>query len=178
MIITIEPVNLEPVLSALSRIPGGIERAARSAIRRTLKGGRKDAGTLTRRRYTLPAGVVTRSLSIKVSGMSGEMRSRGGRNPLEKAKTNPKGRIRTRGRYIRAEVVRGQGGILPKAFRPHGAAIYERVGRTRYPIQRLTTVSAPGMVSHPSISEPIANKMSQRFSVNFLHEAAAVLGGF
>lgn len=176
--ITIEPVNIEPVIAALSRIPGGIERAARSAIRRTLRGGRKDAGTLTRRRYTLPAGVVTSSLSVKVSGLSGEMRSRGGRNPLEKAKTNPKGRIRTRGRYIRAEVVRGQGGVIPKAFRPYGAGIFAREGRSRYPIRRLSTVSAPGMVSHPSVSEPIINKMSQRFSVNFLHEAAAVLGGY
>ena len=174
--ITIEPVNLEPVISALSRIPGGVERAARSAIRRTLKGGRKDAGTLTRRRYTLPAGIVTRSLSIKVSGMSGEMVSRGGRNPLEKAKTNPKGRIRTRGRYIRAEVVKGQGGTIPKAFRPYGAGIYEREGAARYPIRRLTTVSAPGMVSHPTVSEPVINKMSERFAVNFLHETAFILG--
>lgn len=171
-------MNLGPVIEALARIPGGIGRAARNAIRRTLKGGRKDAGTLAKRRYTLPAGIVTKSLSVKVSGMSGEMRSRGGRNPLEKAKTKPKGRIRTRGRYIRAEVVRGQGGELPNAFRPYGAAIYAREGRPRYPIKRLTTVSAPGMVSHPSVSEPVVSKMEQRFSVNFLHEAAAVLGGF
>lgn len=173
--ITIEPINLEPVIAALARVPGGIERAARNSIRRTLKGGRKDAGTLTRRRYTLPAGIVTGSLSIKVSGMSGEMRSRGERNPLEKAQTNPKGRIKRRGRYIRAEVVRGQGGILPKAFRINGAAIFERVGGSRYPIQRLKTVAAPQMVGHPSISEPIADKMAQRFSINFLHEAAHIL---
>ena len=103
------------------------------------------------------------------------MRSRGERNPLEKAQTNPKGRIKRRGRYIRAEVVRGQGGILPKAFRINGAAIFERVGGSRYPIQRLKTVAAPQMVGHPSISEPIADKMAQRFSINFLHEAAHIL---
>lgn len=173
--ITIEPVNLEPAINLLSRIPGGLETATRRALRRTLKGGRKSAGTLTRRRYTLPAGIVTRSLSIKISGFSGEMRSRGGRNPLEKAKTNPKKRITRRGRYIRAEVVRGQGGTLPKAFRGYGPAIYQRVGSSRYPIMRLTTVAAPQMVGHESIAEPIAEKMTQRFSIDFLHEASYIL---
>lgn len=174
--ITIEPVNIEPAINLLSRIPGGIEKATRRALKRTLKGGRRYAGTLARRRYTLPAGIVTRSLSVKVSGFSGELRSRGGRNPLEKAKVNPKGRIRGRGRYIRAEVVRGQGDFLPKAFRPSGTAIFERVGRSRYPIMRLKTVAAPQMVGHPSISEPVADRLAQRFSIEFLHEASYILG--
>lgn len=173
--ITIEPVNIEPTINLLSRIPGGVELAARRALRRTLKGGRRTAGTLTRRRYTLPAGIVTRSLTVKISGFSGELASRGSRTPLEKAKVNPKKRITRRGRYIRAEVVRGQGGILPKAFRGYGSAIYERVGSSRYPIMRLTTVAAPQMVGHPSISEPILDKMAQRFSIDFLHEAAFIL---
>lgn len=176
--ITIEPVNLEPVLAALARLPGGLKKAVGRSIRRTMAGGRKDAGTLTRRRYTLPAGIVTRSLSVKVGGFSGEMTSRGGRNPIDKAKVTPKGAIRTRGRYFRATVVRGQGGTIPGAFRMKyhpGNGLFVRTGRPRLPIKKLTTVSAPGMVSHPTVSNPIAEKMAQRFSVNFLHEAAFIL---
>lgn len=175
----VEPVNVEQVFRGLAHIPNGIERAAKSAIRRTLKGARKDAGTLTRRRYTLPAGIVTKSLKISAGGLSGEMTSKGSRNPLEKAKTNPKGRIKQRGKYIRAVVVRGQGGIIKKAFRKSGgSSIFERVGAKRFPIKKLKTVSAPGMVSHPEISTPIQNKIEERIGINLLHEAAAILGGF
>lgn len=177
--ISAEPINLETVLRGIAHIPGGMERAAKNAIRRTLRGARKDAGTLARQRYTLPAGIVTKSLKISVGGMSGEMTSKGGRNPLEKAKTNPKGRIKQRGKYIRAEVVRGQGGLIKKAFRKSGGnSIFERVGASRYPIRKLKTVSAPGMVSHPSVSTPVQNKIEHRLGINLLHEASAILGGF
>lgn len=177
--ISAEPVNIEQVARGIAHIPGAIERAAKNAIRRTLRGARKDAGTLAKKRYTLPAGIVTRSLSIKVSGFSGEMTSKGFRNPLEKAKTNPKGRIKQRGKYIRAVVVRGQGGIIKRAFRKSGGtSIFERVGASRFPIRKLKTVSAPSMVSHPTVSIPVINKMEQRLGINFLHEASAILGGF
>ena len=174
---SIEPVNVEQVLRGISHIPGAVEKAAGRAINRTLRGARKDAGTLAKRRYTLPAGIVTRSLSIKASGLSGEMKSKGRRNPLEKAKVS--GGLN--GKRVRAIVVRGQGGIINRAFRQKyhpGNGLFVRTTKARLPIKKLTTVSAPGMISHPTVSTPVSNKIQQRLEINLLHEASAILGGF
>lgn len=174
--ISIEPVNAEQVLRGISHIPGAVEKAARRAVTRTLKGSRKEAATLARRRYTLPAGIITSSLSIRVNGLGGELKSKGRRNPLEKAKVS--GGVR---QPVRAVVVRGQGGIIKRAFRMKfhpDSGIFQRVGVKRLPIEKLSTVAAPQMVSHNEVSKPVQDNMQRRLSINLLHEASAILGGF
>ena len=177
--ISVEPVNTQEILRTVSHIPGAVEKATRRAITRTLKGARRDAGTFTKRRYTLPPSITSSSLLIKVSGMSGFMRSKGRRNPLEKAKVTPKSSNSRSS--IRAIVVRGQGGVIRRAFRkkfnPH-EGIFVRLTDSRFPIKKLTTVSAPGMVSHPTVANPIQNKIEQRISIELLHETSAILNGF
>lgn len=175
--ISAEPVNVEQALRGIAHIPGAVERASKNAVKRTLLGAKKDAGTFAKRRYTLPAGIVSRSLLIKVSGLSGQMVSKGSRNPLEKAKVS--GGLK--GKSVRAIVVRGQGGIINRAFRKkfHPAnGIFARLTASRFPIKKLKTVSAPGMVAHPTVSTPVINKMESRLSINLLHETSAILGGF
>jgi|GEM_PF-1522531 len=176
--ISVEPVNVEPILRSVAHIPGAVERAAHRAVSRTLKGAKREAGTLTKRRYTLPASIVSRSLMLKVSGLSGVMKSRGKRNPLEKAKVAPKNPSRSS--HIRAVVVRGQGGVIRKAFRKkfHPAeGIFVRLHDSRFPIKKLKTVSAPGMVSHPEVSTPILNKIEHRIGIELLHAASSILTG-
>ena len=175
----IEPVNLDEVARGLSGIPGAIQKVTKRAIAKTLRFAKKDAKILSKRRYTLPPSIVSKSLTLSNFGMSGELSSWGSRNPLEKAKVNPKKRITKRGKYIRAEVVRGQGDIIKKAFWSPtiGSGIYERLTENKFPLKRLKTVSAPQMLSHPSISTPIQNNIRENLSEIILAEAARVLGG-
>lgn len=175
--ISLDPVNVEPILRSISHIPGAIEKATRRAIKRTLAGAKQTAAQLARQRYTLPASIVRNSLELRVgSNFSGYLKSRGTRNPLDKAKTTPKSRITRRGKYIRAEVVRGQGDIIKKAFRKFGGgSVFERTGKNRFPIHKLKTVSAPQMVGHPSISKPVIAKIQNRLEINLLHEASFIL---
>lgn len=174
----IEPVNLDEVARGLSGIPGALQKVTKRAIAKTLRLAKKDAKNLSKHRYTLPPSIVSKSLTTVNSGMSGVMTSRGERNPLEKAKVNPKKRIERRGKYIRAEVVRGQGDIIQKAFyKRSGGRIYERLTAKRFPIKRLKTLSAPQMLSHPTISTPLQNNIQANLSEIILAEAARILGG-
>lgn len=173
------PKNLDKIIRVLSLIPGGLERAANSAIRRTLKGGRQDAGRKIAQRYTSPASLITKTILTKINGLTGEMTSKGSRNPIERFKINPKSRPRKMppgGVY--AQIVRGQGGNIRRAFLQKNGGVYERVGTSRFPLRRFYSPAAPQMLSVPPVSSFIVQKMEQRLGKNLEHEMNAVLGGF
>lgn len=173
------PRNLDKIIRALSLIPGGVERAGKSAVQRTLKGGRKDAGTKIKQRYTIPAGAVLSTIKTRLNGLHGEMGSNGSRNPMERFKINPKKRPRIMPPGgVHALIVRGQGGNIRRAFLQKNGGVYERVGRARYPLRRFYSPSAPGMLAVPPVSSFIVNKMEERLEKNLIHGMQAVLGGF
>ena len=158
MQINITPRSI-PTLRANSN---AILRAIQKSIRLTLKDTKSDAASGIKQRYTNPS-VGTRPLKIKVSGLTGELSSKGAANPLEKFKINPRKRLkRPPKRGVFAQVVRGQGGFIGRAFIYNGA-VFERIGKRRLPIRHLKTVSAPGMLKPPPISNLILGKIQQRF---------------
>lgn len=173
--LNIKPVNADVVSRALQYIPNGLESVVRKAIRKSLQAGKREAKSRATRRYTLPAGIVSRSLAVRTHTFSGEMTSKGKRNPIDLAKVKPNRRITARGVYPHAEVVRGQGGYLKNAFRGYGTPLMKRLTASRYPIAKVKTISAPGMVIHPAVSEPTFNKISQVFETEFLNIAGAML---
>lgn len=177
--IRIEPVNLENIVRQMSLMPQNVERAARSAVRRTLRGGRQDISRKIGQRYTIKVSAVTKTLRITSSGLSGEITSRGGRNPLEKFKTRPKRRPkRPPAGGVFAQVVKGQGGNLPHAFLQRSGGVYERVGKKRFPIRRIKGPSAPGMLGNAVVAPDIQAKLAERLGINFAHEANAFLAGY
>ena len=111
------PRNIEPILRVLRTIPGGVEKAGADAVRRTIRGGRKDAAQKIKERYTIPYGIVMRTLKTRSSGLHGEMGSSGSRNPMEKFKITPKNRPRIMPPGgVFAEILRGGGGNIRRAF--------------------------------------------------------------
>lgn len=173
------PPDLEAKIQRLSMTPGALERAAKRAVGRTLRGGKKDAGTKVKQRYTINAGEVIRTIKLKQSGLNGEMTSRGSRNPLKKFNLRPRKRPRKMpagGVFV--QNVRGQGGNLLHAFLQKSGNVYERVGRPRFPIRHLKGPSAPGMLGNPHVGPHIENKMFQRLQINLDHAVNAILGGF
>ena len=154
---------------------GKLRRALRSAVMRTLKGAKRDAGQKVKQRYTIASGKVTSSIKLKCSGLSGSMTSSGGRNPLPNFILRPKSRPkRPPAGGVYAQVVRGQGGQIQHAFIQRNGQPYERTTPRRFPIKRLTTVSNPGMLSNPHVAPFIVRKMEERIGVNVSHEVAAI----
>mgnify|MGYP003571271022 CR=1 FL=1 len=160
----------------MSRIPGAVQKAVKSSARKTLQSARREAVSKVKARYTSPTSIFTGSLSVKSSASGGAIKSTGSRNPLEKFKATPSGRITQRGRYIKAEVVRGQGGTLPKAFRKSsGASVFERLGANRFPIKKLKSVGAPSMLNVPQVREPVMQKIETEFPKHFLSAVSQML---
>ena len=174
--ITITVEGVEPLLMALSRIPGAIEKASRTAVRDALKGARQDVARKVAERYTISPGAITSTIKTRATGgLNGELKSKGAVNPLQKFKhTLPS---RRRGEYIYIEVVRGQGGVLKKAFQGKGS-ILERLTSARYPLRGIAGPSAPGMLSTPEVSEVIMDGMERRIGAKLERAANAILGGY
>ncbi len=166
-------VNLESAVAALGRIPPQAQKALKKASRKTLQLAKREAVAKVKARYTSPISLFTSSLQLKARATGGELISKGAKNPLYKFKTAPKGRITTRGRYIHAEVVRGQGGTLKKAFRmSSGPNIFERIGASRKPIKKLYSVAAPSMLNVPEVREPVMQKIETQFPIEFINNLA------
>ena len=173
------PPDLESKIQRLAMTPGALEKAAKRAVGRTLRGGKKDAGTKVKQRYTIKAGEVIRTIKLAQHGLSGEMTSKGRKNPLPKFITRPRKRPRKMpAGGVFAQNIRGQGGNLLHAFLQKSGNVYERVGRSRFPIRHLKGPSAPGMLGNPHVGPHIENKMFQRLQVNLDHAIGAILGGF
>ena len=76
-----------------------------------------------------------------------------------------------------AQNVRGQGGQILHAFLQRSGGVYERVGRSRFPIRQLKGPSAPGMLGNPVVGPFIEAKMATRLGINLEHELSAAMGG-
>lgn len=171
--------GLDEAVALLSKSPSGLDRAIRSAVRRTLRGAKKDAGSKVKQRYTINAGEVIRTIRLSQSGFSGSMTSSGPRNQLKKFNIRPRSRPRKMPPGgVFAQVVRGQGGTIRRAFLQRSGGVYERVGQSRFPIRQLKTVAAPQMLSNQHVGPFIEARMFERLGINLEHEIGAVLGGF
>ena len=176
--IRITTTGIEAAIAALSKSPSGLDRAIRSAVRRTLRGAKKDAGSKVKQRYTINAGEVIRTIRLSQSGYSGSMTSSGARNPLRKFNIRPRSRPRKMPPGgVFAQNVRGQGGMIHRAFLQRSGGVYERVGNPRFPIRQLKGPSAPGMLGNPVVGPFIEAKMYQRLGINLEHELSAAMGG-
>ena len=177
---TITNHGLDEAIDRLKNVDEGkLRRAIRSAVLRTLRGARRDAGTKIKQRYTIAAGRVTRTIKLRAMGLGGEMSSSGSRNKLSNFVLRPRSRPkRMPAGGVFVMNVRGQGGNIRHAFLQRNGEPYERTTRKRFPIRRLSGPSAPGMLSNPHVAPFIVARMEERLGVNLEHEIGAVLGGW
>lgn len=173
---TITPNGLDEAIQRLSQADESkLRRALRSAVMRTLRGARQDAGRKIAQRYTIAAGKVTKTIKLSAMGLSGEMKSKGSLNPLKWFVVRPRSRPKKMppgGVFVMN--VRGQGGFLRRAFLGHSGAVLEREGQPRYPIKARMGPSSPGMLSSPHVAPFIVRKMEERLGINIEHEVVAL----
>lgn len=173
------PPNLQSMINRISVIPGALEKAGKRAVKRTLVGGKRDARAKIAQRYTIAVGKVTSRLKIKQNGLSGEMSATGRRQTLKNFIIRPSKRQNPGPPGgVFAQVVKGQGGYIRRAFINKDGNVFEREGRPRYPIRILTGPSVPGMLSNAHVGPYIENKMFERLEINLTHEINAIIGGF
>ena len=145
---------------------GDVEKAIRKALRESLKQLKKDAAAKMRQRYTAPA-IGTKPLKLRVAGLRGTLSTQGPRTPLNRFKTQPKGRLKKPpASGIFASVVRGQGDYLRSAFYAR-KVIFQRTSKT---IEKLFTVSPPGMLSNRPVYSDVIKKLQVNFDKNLSKE--------
>lgn len=168
MIISIEPAETD-VLNQLRYMPDVLKKVAGRAVRQSINAGKSTAKSGAKKRYTLSSKILSRSMKSRVSGTRGVIKISGGRNLIGE------GIVKNTAHGIFAIIVRGQGGEINRAFqKKYQGGWWRRVGKPRFPIKRLKTVSAPGMASHPTVSTPTINKMAEILNREILAGMAAL----
>ncbi len=184
--IEIQAPDLERAERLLAGMPGAVQKATKTAIAKSIRGAKKDAVQKVRERYTIKSRQVTKTMSIRYNGMSATLSSRGRVNDLSYFKTKP-GRIPKRrprkGKYLWAQVVKGQGGTIAHAFlakmKSGHVGVFRRTdGNASLPISKLSGPSTPQMLESPTVRQFIEEKTKERLSTNLEHEVNAFLMGY
>ena len=166
--ITVQTAGLNTAVSTLANLSPDLQKKAKRAVKKTLTQAKKDAVDQVLERFTIQKPRITRTLRIKVSDLQGDLISSGKANPLSKFNTSPKGRIRLRGKYITAEVIRGQSRIIRTIWRKSkGESIFERLGKSRLPYKIKRSYTTPEMLNYSSVTEKVLEFMQRRFEENF-----------
>lgn len=178
--------ELQQAIGLLQHIPGAAQKAARTAMRKSINGAKTDAKNKVRERYTIKPKYVTRTLRARVEGMSAVLSSRGPVNDLayftHRPKNVPKRRPKV-GNYTWVQVVKGQGGTIAHAFLArmksgHVGIMRRTNGNDSLPIEKLNAPSTPQMLGHPSIVKFMEERIRERFDKNMEHEVNAFLMGY
>ena len=184
MTIEIREEQFERAKLVLSNVPKGIERAMASAINRAAQSGRTEAVKKVRERYIVKASTVREPLKIERASSSSPiatLRAVGSVIPLSKFKIRPSKPTPGKSTPVTATVIKGKGGIIPKAFvarMPAGhVGVYRRKGRPRLPIMELYGPSAPQMIGNEEVMRALEEKAQQTLDERMEHEISRLLEG-
>lgn len=189
--IEIDASALHDAAKLLDGIPGAAKKAAKTAVRKTVRGARKDAVAKVKERYTIKGPYITRTLgfSFSAGGLTGSFRSSGRVNDLAYFKHNPQSvpkRRPPKGKYLYSQVVKGEGGTIAHAFlarmKSGHVGVFRREGHgasnASLPIEKMAGPSTPQMLGSPSVAAFIQKKMEERLARNMEHEVNAFLMGY
>lgn len=189
--IEIDASALDRASRLLAGMPGAAEKAAKTAVRKTVRGARKDAVAKVKERYTIKPTYITRTLgfSFSVGGLTGAFKSSGRVNDLAYFKHNPESVPRRRppkGKYLYSQVVKGEGGTIAHAFlakmRSGHVGVFQREGHgasnASLPIEKMAGPSTPQMLGSPTVAEFIQQRMEEQLERNIGHEINAFLMGY
>lgn len=165
--------GVEEASAALERYNlQNLHNRLRTAVRNTLRAGKDELKTRIQARYTAKNPMSLGKTKTTASALNGSLQVGGGRNQLKKFIIRPSSRPRKMPPGgVFANVVRGQGGMIRRAFLQRSGGVFERVGTSRFPIKQLKTVSLPGMASR--VGEHVESRMAERLGI----EISAAIGG-
>lgn len=189
--IEIDPSALTKAEAMLKDIPGAAQKAAKTAIKKTMKGAQQAAIKKVRERYTIKPAYIKPTITT-ISGENGMIagfKSRGRVNDLSYFKHTPASVPKKRpeaGKYLFSQVIKGEGGTIAHAFLARMSSghvgVFQRMGHgasnESLPIEKMAGPSTPQMLGSPTVSDFVQQNMEERLDVNIDHEINAFLMGY
>ena len=183
-IVRISEANANTVERAnklLAGIPGGIYKASYAALRRAGDQAKTKAGQFAAAEYTINKGDFMCNVTSKTGDAGGVASLRimyaGNVLPLLTFRTrySRSGRLQT-------QVMRSGGtAVLEHAFagRVFGpTAVFERVGKDRFPVQQLFGPSTAHMMRNEHVIEQMDETIQEAFGQRMEHEITRLLNGW
>lgn len=163
----------------LTRIKNGVPKVLVPAINRALASGKTVVKREIREDYTIKAKDIPATVQRASYGnLTGSITISQGMLPLEKFNVRPRGVQRRKvKRPIFAQVKKGGGGFIPHAFFIPSGGPYSRIGPERFPIYKLSTISAAIMATQPAVGPAVNKKMGDTLDKRIDHELKRVLAG-
>lgn len=164
---------IERANKILANVPGGVNKAIVSASKRAGDQGKTKAGNFAAAKYTVSKGTFMSNVSVNLQISDGfTLTFRGGVIPLKRFMARDQ---RPNGVY--ASVKRGSGGRLSHAFTGPGAHFYERVGKSRLPIEKKFGPSAAHMMQNDEVIEQMDKVITETFEKRMEVEINRILAG-
>lgn len=176
--------TLARAAKVLGGLGGSVVRdACHSAMQRAAQTSSTKAGQFAASRYTINKGTFMSNVDVKIKTQGGQggiagvnVEFRGGVIPLLDYKTRygRDGRVHT-------SVKRGSGGTINRAFVTGyfgRLGVFERVGKSRFPIEGKYGPSTAHMMQDEQVSEQMADTMEEVFDKRIEHEISWRLGKF
>lgn len=183
-------VNLGGVYTALEQLQSDIrERAAVSAVNKTLAKSRTNMARAIAREFVLTYGFVADRLSIQkakfvggkaviagaLDGSNGKKRSANLIAFVEKSVTLAQAKKRAKAGtldQLHFQIKRGGGKVvIPGAFIANkGRTVFIREGKARLPIKALSTIGVPQMFNTKRLNKIVVDAMREDFPDIFAHE--------
>lgn len=176
--------SLERVNKILANVPGGVFKAASSALKRAGDTAKTRAGQFAAAEYTIAKGDFMRNVNTKsrINGGAGGLLSMsisfGGKVlPLLTFNTTY-----TRDGTIQTQVKRNGGAAtLEHAFVAHifgPTAVFERVGAPRFPVEQKFGPSTGHMMRNEEVIEKMDETIRETYEARIEHEILRVLNGW
>lgn len=184
--ITLDAEHIERAELLLKNIPGGIDKAVVRAINRSVDRAQTATVKKVRDRYYIKAGDVRKTIKVKKANYSDQIaiiRSTGSPVALSKFKITPSKPPQKRTKKpVRARVVKGEGGELKRrAFvakmKSGHIGVFERAGKSRYPINQFYGPSVPQMLGHKSVVTYVKERAKEQLVSRLDHEIERLLRG-
>lgn len=154
-------VDNRAALAALNAInPARIRSRLQGAVRKTLDDAKSFATQKLNARYVRPD-FATSNMKLKVAGLNGSLSVSDKRHGLTQFVVNPNTRPPNNpvgGLHVK--VRRADNETLPHAFIGRGQA-FERVGKNRLPLRRLTGPSGSQMLGSKHIAPQVESRIAQ-----------------
>lgn len=176
--------TVERANKLLAGIPGGIWKASYAALRRAGDQAKTKAGQFAAAEYTINKGDFMRNVTSKtsISGDSGGVASlkimyAGNVLPLLTFNTKY-----SRNGMVQTQVKRSGGAAVlehafaEKVFGP--VAVFERVGKSRFPVQQKFGPSTAHMMQNEQVVEKMDETIQSAFSQRMEHEITRLLNGW
>lgn len=161
-------------------IPRGVERAVMHSFNRAASAGKKAGAKAVSARYTVPPKRVKkafRTIRANTKNLEATLESRDRRLALHTFRHNPKtDTTGARRRQVRVAVKRGSTKPIGQGF-IHEGKIFQRVGKSSYPIQFLHGLAVPVMLNNSEVVNAVQDTMMGKAKERLDHEVSRLLAG-